>query len=89
METKILSKEAFDQVKNLGVEFATLSDAGECLLRIVADKSVNGRTLFLSPRKWAARGYLDLDLDDYSDALLREITADQLKGSEHEDKLFL
>jgi hypothetical protein len=89
VETKILSKEAFDQVKSLGVEFATLSDAGECLLRIVADKSVNGRTLFLSPRKWATRGYLDPDLDDYSDTLLQEITADQLKGSEHEEKLFL
>jgi hypothetical protein len=89
VETKILPKEAFDHVKSLGVEFATLEDAGECLLRIFADQSVNGHTLFLSPRKWAARGYVDLDLEDYKDKLLQEITADQLKGSEFEEKLFL
>jgi hypothetical protein len=89
VETKILSKEAFDHVKSLGVEFATLEDAGKCLLRIVADQSVNGHTLFLSPRRWAARGYVDLDLEDHKDKLLQEITADQLKGSASEDKLFL
>lgn len=66
-----------------------LEDAGECLLRVVADKSVNGHTLFLSPRKWAPRGYIDLDLDDYSHELLQEITTDQLKGSEFENKLFI
>jgi hypothetical protein len=89
VETKILSKEAFDHVKSLGVEFATLEDAGECLLRIVADKSVNGHTLFLSPRNWAARGYVDLDMEDYKDEQLQEIMTDQLKGSESEKKLFL
>lgn len=89
METKILSKEAFDHVKSLGVEFATLEDAGQCLLRIVTDKSVNGHTLFLSPRKWTARGYVDLGLEDYEDDLLQEITTEQLKGSESEERLFL
>lgn len=89
METKILSKEAFDHVKSLGVEFATLQDAGECLLRIVADKSVNGHTLFLSPRKWATKGYVDLGLEDYRDKVLQEITTEQLKGSESEEKLFV
>lgn len=89
VETKILSKEAFDEVKSLGVEFATLEDAGQCLLRIVSDKSLNGHSLFLSPRKWAPRGYFDLGLDDYEDELMKEITADQLKGSRAEEVLFL
>lgn len=89
VETKILSKEAFDHVKSLGVEFATLADAGDCLLKIVSDKQMNGHSLFLSPRKWAPRGYQDLALDDYEDELLKEITRDQLKGSEAEEKLFL
>jgi hypothetical protein len=73
----------------LGVEFATLEDAGECLLRLVADTSVNGHTLFLSPRKWAARGYIDLGLEDNKDDLLQKIMTEQLKGSEFEEKLFL
>ena len=89
VETKILSKEAFDEVKGLGVEFATLEDAGQCLLKIVSDESINGHSLFLSPRKWAPRGYLDLGLDDYEDKLLQEITTDQLKGSRYDERLFL
>ena len=89
VETKILSKEAFDEVKGLGVEFATLEDAGQCLLRIVSDERINGHSLFLSPRKWAPRGYLDLGLDDYEDRLLQEITTDQLKGSKYDERLFL
>ncbi|KAG7567085.1 hypothetical protein FFLO_01211 [Filobasidium floriforme] len=89
VETKILSKAAFDEVKSLGVEFATLEDAGQCLLRIVSDKSLNGHSLSLSPRKWAPRGYFDLGLDDYEDELMKEITADQLKGSRAEEVLFL
>ena len=84
-----MSKAAFDEVKSLGVEFATLEDAGQCLLRIVSDKSLNGHSLFLSPRKWAPRGYFDLGLDDYEDELMQKITADQLKGSRAEEVLFL
>ncbi|KAI5450289.1 hypothetical protein NCC49_003200 [Naganishia albida] len=89
VETNILSKEAFNHVKSLGVEFATLTDAGSCLLRILADRKMNGHSLFLSPRKWAAKGYMDWGVDDYEDELLTEITGDQLRGSECEEKLFL
>lgn len=59
------------------------------LLRILSDQSVNGRSLFLSPRKWAPKGYLDLDLEDYQDDLLQEIQADQLKGAPVKEGLFL
>lgn len=73
----------------MGIEFATLTDAGDCLLKVVSDKSINGHSLFLSARKWASKGYVDLDLDDYEDEGLKEIAQDQLKGSDPEGQLFL
>ncbi|KAF8862465.1 NAD(P)-binding protein [Acephala macrosclerotiorum] len=36
-----------------------------CLLRILSDRTINGKSLFVLPRKWAEEGYLDLDVDDY------------------------
>ncbi|THW90754.1 NAD(P)-binding protein [Aureobasidium pullulans] len=89
VKTKILSEEAFEQVKSKGVEFATTEDAGSCLLRILSDKSVNGHSFFLSARKWASRGYLDLDLEDYEDELLKEIQKDQLANAPPEDGLMI
>lgn len=81
VKTNILSEQDFEQVRSLGVEFATVEDAGQCLLRILSDPTVNGHSLFLSARKWAPRGYIDLDLDDYpGNDVLQEIQADQVKG---------
>lgn len=71
----------FDHVRNSGVEFAEVEDAGQCLLRILSDRSINGRSLFVSARKWAPRGYLDLDLEGYSGALVEEIQEDQMKSA--------
>ncbi|KAK5175619.1 uncharacterized protein LTR77_000758 [Saxophila tyrrhenica] len=90
VRTKILSQAAFDQVKDAGVEFATPEDGGQCLLRILSDPAVNGRTLFLSPRKWAKNGYLDLDLDEFSQeaTFLQEVQADQIKNAPVELGLF-
>jgi hypothetical protein len=73
----------------MGVEFATLSDAGDCLLKILSDRTMNGHSLFLSARKWAPRGYFDLGLDDYDDELMKEIMTDQMKGSKHDEALFV
>lgn len=81
--------EAFQHVRDIGVEFATTEDAGDVLLRILSDTSINGRSLFLSPRKWAPKGYLDLDIDEYDSDLLQEIQADQLKGAPVEEGLHL
>jgi hypothetical protein len=89
VETDILDKDTWKDLKSMGIEFATLTDAGDCLLKILSDKMINGHSLFLSARKWASRGYIDLDLDDYEDERLKEITEDQLKGSDPDDKLFL
>lgn len=76
-------------MQDVGVEFAAPEDAGRVLLRILSDASINGRSLFLSPRKWAPKGYLDLDIDDYDSELLQEIQSDQLKGAAVEEGLHL
>ncbi|RGP69540.1 hypothetical protein FSPOR_4644 [Fusarium sporotrichioides] len=89
IRTSILSKVQFDQVESSGVEFATSEDAGECALRILSDKSVNGRTLFVCARKWAPRGYIDLDLEDYPNSpLLQDIQMDQMRNAPVELGLF-
>jgi NAD(P)-dependent dehydrogenase (short-subunit alcohol dehydrogenase family) len=90
VRTKILSEADFNDVEKAGVQLATLEDGGQCLLRILSDGSINGRSLFLSARKWAAKGYLDLDLDEYAgNELLDEIQADQVKFAPPESGLFL
>ncbi|KAJ4248372.1 hypothetical protein NW762_012702 [Fusarium torreyae] len=82
IRTSILSKEAFDKVKKSGVEFATAEDAGECALRILSDPSINGKSLFICARKWAPRGYLDLDIEDYTESpLIQEIQYDQMRNA--------
>ncbi|KAL6914681.1 hypothetical protein FSST1_012441 [Fusarium sambucinum] len=89
IRTSILSKEQFDEVESSGVELATSEDAGECALRILSDTSINGRTLFACARKWAPRGYIDLDIEDYPDSsLLQEIQEDQIRNAPVELGLF-
>ena len=90
VRTKILTKEQFDEVERTGVQLARAEDAGACLLRILSDTTINGRSLFISARKWAPAGYIDLDLDDYpGNDLLQEIQAEQLYGAPPEAGLFL
>ncbi|KAF5594158.1 15-hydroxyprostaglandin dehydrogenase [Fusarium subglutinans] len=81
IRTGILSKDQFDQVENSGVEFATAEDAGECALRILSDTSINGKTLFVCARKWAPRGYMDLNIEDYPEGLIQEIQEDQIRNA--------
>lgn len=62
------------------MEFADPADAAQCLLRILSDSSVNGHSFFVSAKKWAPRGFIDLDLEDYpGNILLQEIQDDQMK----------
>ena len=90
MKTNILSEEAFAHVSRLGVVLATVEDAGECLLRILSDTGINGHSIFVSGRKWAARGYMDLDLEDYAgNALIQDIQEDQMKSAPPSLGLFL
>jgi hypothetical protein len=90
VKTNILSDETFNHVSSVGVEFAQAKDAAQCLLRILSDRSINGHSLFVSGRKWASSGYIDLDLEDYpSNTLIREIQEDQIKSAPVELGLFL
>lgn len=80
VKTNILSDEAFAHVSSLGVEFARAEDAAQCLLRILSDVSINGHSLFVSGKKWASNGYMDLDLEDYPhSAMIGEMQEDQMK----------
>lgn len=89
VKTSILSDADFENVKAKCVEFATTEDAGQCLLRILCDSSVNGHSLFVSARKWAPKGYMDLDLDDTEEnELRREIQYDQMRPGPVELGLF-
>ncbi|KZF19308.1 short chain dehydrogenase/ reductase [Xylona heveae TC161] len=90
VKTKILSEEAFAHVSNAGVQFAEAEDAGQCLLRILSDKNINGHSIFVSGRKWASRGYMDLDLEDFSgNALIQEMQEDQMRPAPVSKGLFI
>lgn len=90
VETSILRREVISSLKGKGVGFATLEDAGRCLLRLVSDAEVNGRSLFVAPRKWAASGYMDLDLEDTEEnELRREIQVEQMCNEPVEAGLFV
>lgn len=90
VKTNILSEDAFAHVSRVGIKFAEASDAGQCLLRILTDTSINGHSIFLSGRKWASNGYIDLDLEDYpGNSLLQEIQGDQIKPAPVELGLFV
>lgn len=69
---------------------ATAEDAGKCALHIMGDRSMNGKNLFLCPRKWAPNGFMDLDLEDYREEdLLEEIQKEQVMLAPVELGLFL
>jgi hypothetical protein len=77
-----LSQEAFAHVSRAGIQFAEAEDAGQCLLRILSDTRINGHSIFVSGRKWAPNGYIDLDLENYArDRLIGEIQEDQMKSA--------
>ncbi|TGO31654.1 hypothetical protein BHYA_0455g00030 [Botrytis hyacinthi] len=90
VKTSILSAEAFEHVEKCGVQFAEAGDAANALLRILSDRTINGRSLFVSARRWAPAGYLDLDVDDYpGNELIQEIQVDQMKAAPVDEGLFL
>lgn len=85
-----MSKDAFAHVEKSGVQFAEAEDAGSCLLRILSDQTINGKSLFVSAKKWAPVGYLDLGVDDYpGNELIQEIQVDQIKSAPVSEGLFL
>lgn len=82
MNTNILSDKSFKHVSSVRVEFAQAEDATQYLLRILSVRSINRHSFFVSGRKLASRGYMDLDLEDYpSNALICEIQEDKIKSA--------
>lgn len=89
VRTSILSEETWTHIKKSGVQFATVEDAGQALLRLLSDQTIQGRTFFISARKWASSGYVDFDVDDYRDDLLREVQTAQMLASPPDAGLFV
>ncbi|KAF7912521.1 uncharacterized protein EAF01_001542 [Botrytis porri] len=90
IKTSILSAEAFAHVEKCGVKFAEAEDAASALLRILSDRTINGKSLFVPARKWAPAEYLELDVDDYpGNELIQEIQVDQMKAAPVNEGLFL
>ncbi|CAG8221545.1 unnamed protein product [Penicillium salamii] len=90
VKTNILSDDDFKHVFSVGVKFAETEDASQCLLRILGDEAVNGHSFFVSGKKRAPNGYLDLDLEDYPNSpLIREIQEDQMKSAPVDLGLFV
>ncbi|OAL38361.1 hypothetical protein AYO20_02420 [Fonsecaea nubica] len=67
IKTDIISDAVAERITSKGAVFASIDDAGEALVRIASDTSVQGRSLAIVPRIWAPLGYLDVDHDDYKD----------------------
>ncbi|KAF2225383.1 hypothetical protein BDZ85DRAFT_272236 [Elsinoe ampelina] len=65
-----------------GVEFGEQIDRAACMMRIATDRSINGRSLMITPRSIAKAGFIDSDREDYKDtaedAYLRKTQASQL-----------
>ncbi|KAJ5553923.1 adam [Penicillium frequentans] len=90
VKTNILSEEDFAHITSVGVQFAETSDASQCLLHILNDSTINGRSYFISGKKWSSKGYLDLDLEDYQgNSLVESIQEDQVKSAPVEMGLFV
>jgi len=83
IHTKILSDQVAEFLTNKGIEFATVEDAGQCLMRIVSDTTVNGRAFAIVTRDLAPRGYLDIDVDDYSPGTLLDNLTKGATGGTH------
>ncbi|KAH6689394.1 hypothetical protein EV126DRAFT_431674 [Verticillium dahliae] len=50
-----------------GVEFGEQEDVGGCMMRVACDKSINGRSLMITPRSMAKEGFMDINRDDFLD----------------------
>ncbi|EOO00845.1 putative short chain dehydrogenase reductase family oxidoreductase protein [Phaeoacremonium minimum UCRPA7] len=50
-----------------GVEFGEQEDVAACMMRVACDRSINGRSLMITPRSLAKEGFMDVDREDYRD----------------------
>lgn len=49
------------------MEFGEQEDCASCMMRIASDRTVNGRSLMITPRSVVQEGFMDIDRDDYKD----------------------
>jgi hypothetical protein len=49
----------------IGSGWAEVEDSVRAVLRVAADKDINGRALAVVPKSEAKEGYVDCDVDDY------------------------
>ncbi|KAF4462105.1 short-chain alcohol dehydrogenase [Fusarium albosuccineum] len=65
-----------------GIDFGEQKDVAKCMLRIATDKSINGRSLMITPRSVEKEGFVDIDREDYKDVpedqYLKQVQASQL-----------
>ncbi|EXJ74898.1 uncharacterized protein A1O5_01594 [Cladophialophora psammophila CBS 110553] len=52
------------ELRNMGLDLASIQDSVNAVLRIATDASMNGRCLAIVPRQLSPSGYMDLGLDD-------------------------
>jgi len=65
--TAILSPVAVKTLTAAGTKFATVEDAGTAILKLASDKSIIGRSFAIVPRDQHPRGYIDVNVDDYTE----------------------
>ncbi|KAJ9652505.1 hypothetical protein H2198_008253 [Neophaeococcomyces mojaviensis] len=67
IKSAIRSKEYETWLMERGIEFGEQEDCAGAMMRIACDKSVNGRSLMITPRTVCEQGFLDVDREDYND----------------------
>lgn len=90
VKTTSLPEAVLQHIEDSGVQFSEAKDAAACLLRILSDRQVNGHSFFISPRKWVPKGYIDLDVDDFSgNSFMQDIQKDLVLAAPVEAGLFV
>ncbi|OQD63323.1 hypothetical protein PENPOL_c009G06704 [Penicillium polonicum] len=67
IKSAIRTKEYENWLIERGVEFGEQADCAGAMMRIACDKSINGRSLMITPRSFAKEGFVDVNKEDYSD----------------------
>ncbi|KAL4889859.1 hypothetical protein BDV59DRAFT_195368 [Aspergillus ambiguus] len=67
IKSAIRTKEYESWLIEHGIEFGEQADCAGAMMRIACDKTINGRSLMITPRTVAKEGFVDVDKEDYSD----------------------
>ncbi|KAH8695552.1 hypothetical protein BGW36DRAFT_463120 [Talaromyces proteolyticus] len=67
IKSAIRTKEYENWLIENGIEFGEQADCAGAMMRIACDKSVNGRSIMITPRTKTEQGFMDVDMEDYAD----------------------